>query len=537
MQQRSRKKFRFTVTWKLAIFVFIALTLVVSTNDLLSLAGLDSKYTQLALSGLTAVAILILFIIVVRIVIVRPLQSITETWAALAEGDSDRTFTVRSHDEVGAVARSCRMVAARMKELIDISERIAAGDLTVEVKPTSDKDTLLMAFAKMADNQRNLIAKVKASAMSVAEASKQLSNASEETARATQQIAGTIQQIARGAAEQSTSLQQTSTGMEQLSNAIDQIAKGSQQQARDVGEASATVKKVSMAIAKVSTNAKAGDEEWGSTAASAAEGARKAHETVEGMNKIKKAMESVSVKVSDLGGRSEEIGKIVATIDDIAAQTNLLALNAAIEAARAGEQGRGFAVVADEVRKLAERSSGATKEIAGLVGGIQTRVREAVGAMHEGGKDIEMGYKLAADAGVALDDILGRSERVGRQVEQISRAARELQELSSGMVEAIDRINRIVEQNAAATEEMMASSGAVSKAVESTAGVAEENSAASEEVSASVEEMSAQVEEVLAAAQSLTDTADELERSMAIFKTDGGAATDKAAIGRVRQPR
>jgi methyl-accepting chemotaxis protein len=286
-----------------------------------------------------------------------------------------------------------------------------------------------------------------------------------------------------------------------------------------VGEASATVKKVSMAIAKVSTNAKAGDEEWGSTAASAAEGARKAHETVEGMNKIKKAMESVSVKVSDLGGRSEERGKIVATIDDIAAQTNLLALNAAIEAARAGEQGRGFAVVADEVRKLAERSSVATKEIAALVGGIQARVREAVGAMQEGGKEVEVGYRLAADAGVALDDILARSERVGRQVEQISRAARELEALSTGMVEAMDRINRIVEQNAAATDEMMESAGVVSKAVESTAGVAEENSAASQEVSASVEEMSAQLEETLAAAQSLTDSASEMERSMAAFKT------------------
>jgi len=537
MKQRAGKKSRFTVTWKLAIFVFIALTLALFTREVLSMLGINDKYTLGALSGLTAVVLLTLFIIVVRKVVARPLKSISETWQALAEGDSNLTFTVKSHDEIGAVARSCRMVTARMKELIDISERIAAGDLTVEVKPTSDRDTLLKAFGQMADNQRNLIAKVKATATSVAEASKQLSNASELTARATQQMASTIQQIARGAAEQSASLQQTSNDVDQLSNAIDQIAKGSEEQAKDVEEASAIVKKVSMAIANVSTNAKAGDEEWGSTAASAAEGARKAHETVEGMIKIKKAMEAVSAKVSDLGGRSEEIGKIVATIDDIAAQTNLLALNAAIEAARAGEQGRGFAVVADEVRKLAERSSGATKEIAGLVGGIQTRVREAVGAMKEGGKEVEVGYKLAADAGVALDDILGRSQRVGRQVEQISRAARDLQELSSGMVEATDRIKRIVGQNAAATQEMTASSGAVSGAIESTAGVAEGNSAATEEVSASVEEMSAQVEEVLAAAQSLTDTADDLKKTMALFKTDEGAATAKAAIPSVRLPR
>jgi methyl-accepting chemotaxis protein len=308
-----------------------------------------------------------------------------------------------------------------------------------------------------------------------------------------------------------------------LSAAIDQITEGSQEQAKGVDEATGIVRKVSMSITAVSGNAKAGAEVWQSTAMSAREGARLTHDTVAGMDKVKKAMDQVSVRVTDLGERSGEIGKIVATIDDIAAQTNLLALNAAIEAARAGEQGRGFAVVADEVRKLAERSSLATKEIAGLVSGIQVGVREAVNAMQQGSKEVEVGYKLATDAGGALDDILTRSQSVGKEVEQISSAAQELQSLSSGMVEAIDQINRIVEQNAAATEQMAKSSGAVSKSVEATASVAEENSAASEEVSASVEEMSAQVEETLAAAQSLSDMSEEMERAVSVFKVGSGS--------------
>jgi methyl-accepting chemotaxis protein len=323
--------------------------------------------------------------------------------------------------------------------------------------------------------------------------------------------------VARGTSEQSSSLQQTAGSVEQLSAAIDQIAEGSQEQAKGIEEATDIVKKVSTSITQVSGNAKAGADVWESTAMSAREGARMTHDTVAGMGRVKKAMDVVSERVTDLGERSGEIGKIVATIDDIAAQTNLLALNAAIEAARAGEQGRGFAVVADEVRKLAERSSAATKEIADLVSGIQVGVREAVNAMEQGSKEVEAGYKLATDAGGALDDILTRSQSVGRQVEQISMAAQELQGLGTGMDEAIDHINRIVEQNAAATEQMAKSSGAVSRSVEATASVAEENSAASQEVSASVEEMSAQVEETLAAAQSLSDMSEQMERAVSVF--------------------
>jgi methyl-accepting chemotaxis protein len=459
-----------------------------------------------------------MFWLATHFILGKPLNSLVRTSEALAVGDVEQKIDVKSNDEIGRLAASQSKVIDYMKEMSGIATKVADGDLTVEVKPLSKKDAFGNAFSQLVERQRDLIGKVKLVAANVSEASKQLTKASEQTAQATQQIASTIQQVAKGTAEQSNALQQTANSVEQLSSAIGQIAAGSQEQAEGVDEATGIVKKVSGAITEVSNNARVGMEAWQNTAASAAEGARMTHETVAGMDKAKKAMDVVSVRVTDLGARSGEIGKIVATIDDIAAQTNLLALNAAIEAARAGEQGRGFAVVADEVRKLAERSSKATKEIAGLVSGIQAGVAEAVNAMQQGSKDVEVGYKLATDAGGALDGILARSQSVGRQVEQISVAAQELQGLSSGMVEAIDQINRVVEQNAAATEQMAKSSGAVSKSVEATAGVAEENSAASEEVSASVEEMSAQVEETLAAAQSLADMSEEMERAVSVFK-------------------
>ena len=489
--------------------------------DVSSLSGMgaSNKWTLGWIGGVVALLVVFIFIYAVRVVVVRPVFAVARASKALAQGDLEQDVPVESNDELGDLSQAHGEAVAYLRDMAAVAKNIAAGDLTVEARPRSEKDVLSISMAHMVANQRSLMVSMKTTAANVANAGQQLSAASEQTARAAQQIASTIQQIAKGASEQASCLQETSSGVENLSAAIEQVASGSREQASDVGEAGGTIKKVSTAIANVSANARAGNEEWEKTAESAAEGARKVHETVEGMSKIKKAMDAVSARVSDLGDTSEEIGKIVATIDDIAAQTNLLALNAAIEAARAGEQGRGFAVVADEVRKLAERSSVATKEIAALVGGIQARVGEAVGAMKEGGKDVELGYKLAADAGMALDDILSRSQTVGKQVGQISRAAQELEELSTGMVEAIDRISRIVEQNAAATMQMTNGAGTVTKSVENTAGVAQENSAAAEEVSASVQQMSAQVEEALAAAQSLTETAGELERTMATFKT------------------
>jgi methyl-accepting chemotaxis protein len=471
------------------------------------------------LAGLAGVLALILFWLVARTTVLKPLSSLVKTSEALAMGDVDQQIRVNSNDEVGDMAAAYAKVVDYMKDMANITTKIADGDLTVEIKPRSEKDVLSHAFSRMVVRQRDLIGGVKSAATSVAEASEHLSRASEQTARVTQQITNAIQQVAKGTTEQSVSLQDIVLNEQKLTRAIEQMAGGSQEQAASAGEAARMVKQVSVSVTQVLQNAQAGTEAWKSTAKSAETGARTTHETVEGMKRIREVMDAASLRVSDLGERSKEIGSIVATIDDIAAQTNLLALNAAIEAARAGEQGRGFAVVADEVRKLAERSSIATKEIAVLIGSIQAGVSEAVKAMGRGGKEVESGYSLASDAGKALDDILERARIVGKQVEQIWTAAEELNDLSGNMVNVIDQINKIVEENAAATVEMAEGSSHVSAAIENLGGVAEENSASAEEVSASVEEMSAGVEEVLASAQSLAEMSEGLKKSVAVFKT------------------
>jgi methyl-accepting chemotaxis protein len=233
-----------------------------------------------------------------------------------------------------------------------------------------------------------------------------------------------------------------------------------------------------------------------------------------------------------MGMRSDQIGAIVETIDDIASQTNLLALNAAIEAARAGEHGKGFAVVADEVRKLAERASAATKEIGTLIKDIQKTVNDAVASMDEGAREVEVGSARAVESGTALSEIIKVVESVKEQVAGIATAATQMTAASNDLVTAMDTVSAVVEENTAATEEMAAGAAEVTQSIENIASVSEENSAAAEEVSASVEEMSAQVEEVSASTLSLEEMAQALQKVVAQFKLSASGQQAETAEGK-----
>jgi methyl-accepting chemotaxis protein len=409
-----------------------------------------------------------------------------------------------SRDEIGQTAVVTNLLLTRIQSTIESYGKARAG-LT------------------------ELIDQVRSAGIGVAETSTQLGSAAAQTGSAVQQVTMAVQNVAVGAQETSRAAQETTAAVTQLSQVIDGIARGATDQARQVQTTSATATLMTAGIEQVATNAAQVAAASQQTRTAAEHGGQAVRETTAAMHEIQIVVGQAAGRIRELGTLGQRIGAVVETIDDIAEQTNLLALNAAIEAARAGEHGKGFAVVADEVRKLAERSGRETKQIAELISQVQTGTKDAVGAMDSGAARVELGSQKAAQAGQALDEILVAVQDTVRQVGDIASASQQMASGARSVTDAMHSISAVVEESSAATEEMAAQASAVTGSIQSIAAVSEQQSAATEEVSASTEQMSAQVEQMAAQAQALANTADQLKQLVSLFKLDDHAAPAAAS--------
>lgn len=255
-------------------------------------------------------------------------------------------------------------------------------------------------------------------------------------------------ELLRGARTTADELGQAAT---QLADSSRQVAGSSASQSDAASAMAAAVEQMTVGINHISDNAQDAQQEASASGRLSTQGSEVVRETIDDINRISEVVQRSADIISDLGKRSAEISAIINTIKEIADQTNLLALNAAIEAARAGEQGRGFAVVADEVRKLAERTTQSTQEITRMIGGIQEGAQQAVQAMEEGVARVGEGVGRAGQAGEAIGQISAGAERTVRAINEISDALREQSSVSTEIAQRVESIAQMAEENTAAS--------------------------------------------------------------------------------------
>lgn len=357
-----------------------------------------------------------------------------------------------------------KSLAKQVDKANQLSISLAQGDFTasMEIQTADEIGRMGERFNAMTATLRETLERVSYSSQQVAATSEQLMASAEQTSHATEQIAQSVQEIAHGTEQQVDATNRGNHVVTQIAKLISQMEKG---------------------IEIVSASTSEANKQ-------AAEGNQMAISAVEQMTAIHSQMEQTSAMVNTLGHRSQEIGEMISLITTIAAQTNLLALNAAIEAARAGEQGRGFAVVADEVRKLAEQSSTAAEKVSRIVSDIQRDTETAIAGMQHSSSILDQGMSFVQSTRSAFHQITSSTKQLFARTDGLGTEMKQISEQMETIIAAIDHISAISERSAAN----------------------------SQNVAAAAEEQNASMQEISAAATMLATMAEEMNNAVRVFK-------------------
>jgi len=361
--------------------------------------------------------------------ITRQVATIQNVFSHIETGDYETRALSLSKDELGRMAVSLNAVLDRALSLIQSQDErdaiqssimklleevsgVAEGDLTIEAEVTADvTGAIADSFNYMIYQLRDIVTQVKDATL------------------------------------------QVSASANEIQTTAEHLAEGSTSQASQIIDSSAAIDEMAVSIQQVSENATTSAKVADEALHNARQGTKAVQNTIQGMQRIRTQVQETSKRIKRLGERSQEIGEIVQLIGDIADRTSILALNASIQAARAGEAGRAFVVVAEEVERLAERSSNATKQIAGLVNTIQSETNEAVTAMEESTREVVQGSRLADQAGQTLSEIEGVSAQLAELIQSISMAAQQQARGSENLSQAMGGIADVTQQTAAGTKQ------------------------------------------------------------------------------------
>ncbi len=482
-----------------------------------SLAGVESDMNMHRWMAVFAglIAIMLSFIISMYLVqnkISDDLDTSIGHLLRLSEGDTSEIASMERQDEIGKLNASMQKLRKSLTERVELGTQLARGNLEKEIVLLSEKDLLGKAFQKIKESLRNLVfdamelskAAVAGSLGIRGDAGKHdgefklvitnFNNTLDAIVNPINESGGVLGRMASGdltarmkgeyqggyasvkrnintlgdsfyeaIGDVSNAVRATADAAKEILSSTEQMAAGAQEQSAQSAEVASGVEEMAKTILETTRNSSSAAEYAKEAGLIAKEGGKVVTEAIDGMDRISESVRKSADTVQTLGKSTSEIGEIVQVIDDIADQTNLLALNAAIEAARAGEQGRGFAVVADEVRKLAERTTTATKEIAMMIKQIQKDTSSAVISMDGGTKEVERGKILTDKAGKSLQKIINATERVVDVVTQVAAASEEQSGAVEQISKSIETINGVTYENAKGVQQIAQTSGDLNK--------------------------------------------------------------------------
>ncbi len=388
------------------------------------------------------------------------LKESTQLAHQIAHGETEYDFDESDIDESYELKSLLQNAALDLKEKAAIAEQIGNGDLSTEIRLRSETDSFGKSFQTMIENLRVLVQteerrdQLQKSILTLLEEVTEVASGDLTVkAKGTSEITGEIAEAFNFMTTELRSLIgqvkevtfQVGTSAKAINDTTEQLARGSEAQASQIARMTSTVANMAMQVQEVSNNASLSAQVAGDSLSNARYGSQAVQDNINAMNSIRKQVQETAKRIKKLGERSQEISQIVQLIDDLSDRTSLLALNASLQAAAAGESGHGFAVVAEEVERLAERSNRLTQQIAALTQMIQIETKDVVASMEETIHEVVVGSTLADKAGQALIEIEQVSQRLAELIDSITNATKEQARNSEDISSAMANISKVTE--------------------------------------------------------------------------------------------